>query len=289
MNLSVIIVNWNTKPLLLECLRTVRNNRLDSALQTEVLIVDNASTDGSADAVREAFPEAKVIVNTRNLGFSGGNNVGLKFTTGEFCLLLNSDTLIPDGVFNKLIGVMNSNSKTAVCGPSLQNVDGSVQLSWAKFPDTRSELTGRLDRSQSPYPLLDFEEESLRATMQPFPVDWVGGAFFLVRRQAIDQVGLLDEGFFMFGEETEWCHRFAKHGWQTLLVPGVTVTHLGGQSTKAVAVETRRQMYRSSIRLYGILYGRIGALLPTAIATVRFLLSPLRRDKRRRGATEPVQ
>lgn len=286
MDLSIVIVSWNTQAILLDCLKTVRENTLHSKWQTEVFVVDNASDDGSAQAVRDEFPEVRVIENDRNLGFASANNVALKFACGRYCLLLNSDTLVPEGTFDELITVMDSRGKTAVCSPLLLNADATPQICWAKFPGLRSELTGRLDRSQSPYPLETFPQAEARAAMRPFPVDWVGGACFLVRRRAMQQVGLLDERFFMFGEEVEWCHRFARHGWQVLMVPGVTVTHLGGQSTRAVPVETRRQMYHSTLRLYKILYGPVGAWLPCAIAGFRFWLSPLRRSRR---PVEPVQ
>lgn len=289
MDLSVIIVNWNTKPLLLDCLRTVAANLAHSSLRTEVYIVDNASSDGSADAVRNAFPQVIVHENGRNVGFASGNNVALKFVSGEYCLLLNSDTQVPIGVFDALVSVMKGEKETAVCSPLLLNPDGTPQICWAKFPDVWSELTGRLDRSQSPYPQSDFADAERRTSMKPFPVDWVGGACFLVRREAIQIAGFLDEGFFMFSEETEWCHRFAKHGWQTVLVPAVTVTHLGGQSTKVVPAATRRHLYQSIVRLYRILYGPLGALLPSAVAASRFTLSPIRVWQRRRGNGNPVQ
>lgn len=289
MDLSVVIVNWNTKALLLDCLQTVKDNIQQSALQTEVFVVDNASEDGSVDAVRHAFSDVNVIVNPQNVGFAAGNNSALKFATGKYCLLLNSDTLVPIGAFDELIHIMDTDKETVVCSPLLLNADKTPQICWAKFPDATSELKGELDRSQSPYPLSDFDSEEQRSNMKPFPVDWVGGACFMVRREAIQEAGLLDERFFMFGEETEWCHRFAKHGWQALLVPSITVTHLGGQSTKAVPIATRLHLYRSSLRLYRILYGTFGAILPSTIATGRFLLFPLRGWYRRRSAMKPVQ
>lgn len=289
MNLSIIILSWNTRPLLLDCLRSVTESVKSSPPQTEVLVVDNASEDGSAKAVRDAFPGVRVIENSQNLGFAAGNNIGLKFATGKYCLLLNSDALVPPVALNELTAVMERSPETAVCSPMLLNGDGSAQICWARFPGARSELTGMLDRSQSPYPLADFEDLDLRASMHPFAVDWVGGACYLVRAEAIAQAGPLDERFFMYGEETEWCHRFARHGWQTLLVPAVSATHLGGQSAKAVPSETRKQMYRSAVRLYRTLYGFPGALLPCAITSGRFWLSLLRAWYRRRRAAEPIQ
>ncbi|MBC7808635.1 MAG: glycosyltransferase family 2 protein [Akkermansiaceae bacterium] len=289
MDLSVIIVNWNTKSLLLDCLNAVEAAIERSRIQTEVFIVDNASNDGSVDAVRNAFPKFRVVENTENMGFSRANNIALKFAIGDYCLLLNSDTVVPVDLFDQLTTVMKQHNQTAVCSPLLLNRDRTPQICWARFPGIMSELTGQLDRSQSPYPLPDFESPTRRSAMDPFPVDWVGGACFLVRREAMQEAGLLDEGFFMYSEETEWCHRFATRGWQTVLVPSITVTHLGGQSAKAVPTETRKQMYRSIVRLYKIFYGTFGSIFPSAIATVRFSLSALRERFRRWSAVKPVQ
>jgi GT2 family glycosyltransferase len=289
MDLSVIILNWNTKSLLLECLESVIAATVRSPLQIQVLVVDNESDDGSVGAVRNAFPTIVVLENGRNLGFAAGNNRGLEIAKGRYCLLLNSDTIVPAGAFDGLVGAMDAHGQAAACSPLLLNSDGTPQVCWARFPGAKSELSGRLDRSQSPYPLPEFADAGRRSAMRPFPADWVGGACFLVRREAINAVGMLDEGFFMFSEETEWCHRFARHGWQTLVVPGVTVTHLGGQSAQAVPAETRRHLYRSILRLYRTLYGPRGAILPAAIATTRYYLSPLRCWQRRRGGAEPVQ
>lgn len=267
----MIIVNWNTKALLLDCLRTVEENIEQSTRKISVCVVDNASTDGSVAAVREAFPNVSVEELPKNIGFAAGNNVALRKATARYCLLLNSDTLVPVGVFHTLIRFMDESPQTAVCSPLLLNADKTPQICWSRFQTLGTEIMGQLDRSQSPYPLELFGDINYRFTMVPFPVDWVGGACFMVRREAATDVGLLDEGFFMYSEETEWCHRFGKAGWQTRLFPSVTVTHLGGQSSNQVKVETRKRMYRSLVRLYRIMYGSIGGFFPSAVAWGRFV------------------
>ena len=242
----------------------------------EVFVVDNGSTDGSPQAVRERFPTVQVIETGKNLGFAGGNNVALKRATGRYCLLLNSDTLVPTGALSGLIRVMDERPKVGVCSPLLLNADGTPQICWARFQNVVSELTGQLDRSQSPYPLDFFDTISQRISMRAFPVDWVGGACFMARTEAIQKVGLMDEGFFMYSEETEWCFRFIQNGWEVQLIPGITVTHLGGQSSKAVPLATRERMYRSIVRLYRGMYGTWGSIPPVAVAAARYALFQLK-------------
>ncbi|MBC8143519.1 MAG: glycosyltransferase family 2 protein, partial [Armatimonadetes bacterium] len=182
MDLTVIIVNWNTKQLLLDCLQTVEENRQSSTRQINVCVVDNGSTDGSVSAVREAFPDVQVQETGKNLGFAGGNNVALRVTQSTYCLLLNSDTLLPPGVLQTLVRFMDESPQTAVCSPLLLNADGSPQFCWARFQTIATELSGELDRSQSPYPLALFADPNYRFTMTSFAADWVGGACFMVRR-----------------------------------------------------------------------------------------------------------
>lgn len=276
MELSVVIVNWNTKNLLLDCLRTVAANRAAIAGGTEVFVVDNGSSDGSVVAVREQFPEVRIIETGANVGFATGNNTALRMASGRYCLLLNPDTQVSTGTFAALIAHMDVAPHVAVGSPLLLNGDGSAQLCWARFPDAGSELTGQLDRSQSPYPVTDFGDAEKRQIMRPFAADWVGGACFLVRADALREVGLLDEGFFLYSEETEWCHRFARAGWKTYLFPALVVTHLGGRSAQSVPLASRRHLFRSRLRLYRVLYGPLRALLPSAIAALRFALFRVR-------------
>lgn len=281
-DLAVVIVSWNTRQLLDACLRSVFDS-LQTA-RAEVWVVDNASTDGSPEMVRAAYPQVTLLVNDANRGFAIANNQALRRAKARYFLLLNSDTIVPSGALDALISAMDAHPEASVCGPLLLNADGSVQVSWARFPGVGSELSGQLDRSQSPYPMPDFDDPAKRAAMQPFPVDWVGGACFLVRADRMAQVGLLDEDYFMYSEETDWCRRFIAQGGKVLLVPSVTVTHLGGGSSRAVPRETRQRMWRSSLRFYRRTYGPLGALPAALVATARYLLSPLRAAKPERAS-----
>lgn len=284
MHLSVVIVSHSTRALLLECLEAVAEARTAFDGETEVFVVDNASRDGSADAVRAAFPSVTVVENAHNAGFAAANNVALKKVSGRYALLLNPDTRVPTYLFAPLLRVMDEKPRVAVCAPLLLNADGTPQPNWACFQNALSELTGRLNRSQSPYPLSFFDDRTGRSSMRPFPVDWIGGACLLVRGEAAHAVGYLDEAFFLYGEDEEWCYRFACAGWQTLLVPSVSVTHLGGQSAATLPQdETRERLYRSTLLLYRKLHGAGGAVLPSLLAAARFGLFRMRNRLRAGG------
>ena len=281
--LSIVIVSWNTKALLEACLESLpppapspaHSFLVGEGGNMEVFVVDNASSDGSAALVRERFPHVTLIESGANLGFAKANNLALRQATGRYWLLLNSDTLVPEGALEKLIAALESHPEAAVAGALLLNSDGSLQHSWARFPDFKSELTGALNRNQCPY-----SEAQLRSGASPFVCDWVGGAVFCVRASAAQQAGLLDEEFFMYSEETEWCHRLKRvTGGITLLVPSSVVTHLGGASSRAVPKATRQRLWRSTLRFHRLTKGLLGALLPNAVATARYLLSPLRRTQ----------
>ncbi len=279
--LSIVIVSWNTRDVLDECLRAVRNDLAYAPdLSAEVWVVDNASTDGSADRVARDYPDVHLVRNDENVGFARANNQALRAARGRYLLLLNSDALVTPSALADLVTVMDAHPEAAVCSPLLLNADNTPQFCWARFPGLKSELTGRADRSQSPHPMNAFARPDTSA-LAPFVADWVGGACFLVRAQAALSVGLLREDFFMYSEETEWCHRFARAGWKTLLAPAVRVTHLGGQSSKAVPRATRARMFRSSLRLYRILHGPAGSVPPALAATLRFALFTLKQRLRR--------
>ena len=271
-DLSVIIVSWNTAPLLEDCLNSLFTGGGLAGLQAEVWVVDNASTDSSVAMTKEKFPQVRVIETGANLGFAGANNLALAQARGRHVLLLNSDTIVSEGAFQKLVQILEKHPEVAVVGPCLLNADGTIQASWARFPNVQSEITGTPDRSQSPYGLEKLEEASVRQRLPPFVCDYVSGACFLVRGDWARQYGYLDEGFFMYFEETEWCYRLKRHGGKTLFVPEVTVTHLGGASSKIVPLATRTRFYRSSIRFYTMVYGPLRGLPAIIVAWIRFIL-----------------
>lgn len=226
MDLSIVIVNWNTRALLRDCLASVSEGL--GPLQVEVLVVDNASEDGSADLVRRDFPEVTLIENAENLGFAAGNNVALRSATGRYVMLLNTDTLVHGSVLPEAVAWLDAHPQVGVMGPRVLNDDGTVQPSCSAFPSLRflaMQTLGltRIARWDS-YRMTGWDRTSERE------VEVISGAAMFVRRSAMEQVGLLDEAFFFYGEETDWCLRFARAGWQLVFAPIPEITHFGNGS-----------------------------------------------------------
>ena len=227
--------------------------------------------------VRSEFPSVVLIETGGNLGFAKANNLAMRQARGRYLLLLNSDTLLPHNSLAALVGALENCPDAAVAGPTLLNADGSLQESWAKFPGLSSELSGELDRSQAPVSLEEMKKPSVRKTLAPFVCDWVGGAALLVRAEfAVGPLMGLDEAFFMYSEETEWCLRFARAGYQTLFVPSSEIIHLGGGSSKAVPGPTRKRIWRSSLRFYRLAQGPLGMIPAACVSTARMALYPLK-------------
>lgn len=250
MDLSVIIVNWNTKDLLVNCLQSL----VDSLTTTsrEIYVVDNGSTDGSQSAVKSCFSEVKLIENGRNLGFARANNMALREAKGRFLLLLNSDTIVPRGAIEGLMQTMESDPFIGIGGLQLLNEDGSLQNSIYSFPSLVTELTNKsLLRRLFPakYP---GKEQNIS---KPVQVDGIIGSCMLVRREAMEQVGLLDEDYFFFFEETDWCLRMRKAGWKVVFDPAYSIWHLQGRSASTVNVRARIEYWRSRYTYFAKHFG----------------------------------
>lgn len=214
MDLSVIIVSFNTKDLLQDCLASVFKQT--KGIKFEVLVVDNASTDSSAEMVRKRFPQAILVKSKENLGFAKANNQGIKKAKGKYVLLLNSDTELKGNPLAKLIKFARNHPQAGVIGGRLLNKDGTFQPSVSSF------LT--LSRAILWLTIGDrFLYSSPPKTCQ---VDWVMGAALMVKKETLKKVGLLDEKFFMYMEEQEWCYRFKKAGWQVWFYPEAEIFHI---------------------------------------------------------------
>jgi GT2 family glycosyltransferase len=224
MDLSIVIVNWNTRELLRDCLRSVFRGLGD--LRAEVIVADNASEDGSTDMVRREFPQARLIENDRNLGFAAGNNVALRAAAGRHVLLLNTDTLVHGDVLPEAVAWLDAHPRAGVLGPRVLNADGSVQPSCSAFPSLGFLAMQTLGLTRvaawDAYRMTGWDRASERR------VDVISGAAMFVRRAAIEEVGLMDEAFFFYGEETDWCHRFGRAGWDLVFAPIPEITHFGG-------------------------------------------------------------
>ncbi len=239
-DLSIIIVNWNTKEYLLPCLREIFER--GQGMSREVILVDNGSRDGSRDEVKKAFPSVHVIQNEENLGFAKAVNQGLKNSSGRYILLLNPDTRVKNAATERLVSFMDGYSDAAVAGAQLLNADGSKQNSIANFPSLASEL---LNKSLLRWLFPKKFPGKGRNYSEPFEVDSVIGACMMVRREAMKQVGLLDEDYFLFLEETDWCYRMRKAGWKVYHVPQAEVFHSQGKSAEKEKKKAKVEYYRS--------------------------------------------
>jgi GT2 family glycosyltransferase len=244
-DLSVIIVNWNTRDLLIQCLESVF--RTAGGVDLEIFVVDNGSTDGSGRAVKKRFPDVKVIENQWNIGFAGANNQALKRSGGKYLLLLNPDAQVKPNAIEALMSFMESHSRAGVAGAQLLHSNGSKQNSIANFPSLATELLNKsLLRRLFPE---KFPGKG-RHYSEPIEVDSVIGACMMVRRRAAEQVGLLDEDYFLFLEETDWCYRMKQAGWEVYHVPQAEVDHLQGKSAGEVKKEAKVEFYRSRYHFF---------------------------------------
>jgi N-acetylglucosaminyl-diphospho-decaprenol L-rhamnosyltransferase len=257
MDLSIVIVSYNTRGLLRGCLDSVLAS-LGSGLSFEVFVVDNASADGSAAMIREDFPQVHLLANPKNQGFAASNNQAIRESSGRYVLLLNPDTVARQGALQRLMGVLEERNGTGVVGPRLLFPDGSLQHSAFTFPTLAMvfldffPLEDRLlnARVNGRYPRALYERG------EPFPIDHPLGAALMVRRQVIDEVGLLDERFFMYCEEVDWCMRIKKAGWEILCCPQAEIVHYVAQSTRQFRDDMYVELHRSRYRLYEKHYGR---------------------------------
>lgn len=247
MDVSIIIVAWNVKDLLHNCLRSVYDET--KGIDFEVIYVDNASQDGSIEMVRKEFPKVEMIVNDENKGFIVANNQGIEISKGRYVLLLNSDTVILDNAIAKTVKFADEHTEAAVVGCRVLNPDRTLQRTCAMY---NSVLNMFLSAT---YLYKIFPKSSFfgrhEMTWWDFndvrEVEVVYGCFSLVRKEAIDQVGLMDPRYFVFGDDPDWCYRFHKAGWKIMFTPEPEIIHYGGQTTKKEAGDFLLQLYGSKL------------------------------------------
>ena len=267
-DVSLALVNANSRELLIACLETLRG------VNAEVVVLDNASDDGSAAAVRERFPDVRLIEQRHRAGFGANNNTVIRATTGRYVYLLNADTTSDDWLLEPMVAHLDANPRVAALGPRLVYPDGSQQASAWRFPTpavaTRGLLTlGRLGIVQSTGSVTR-------------DVDWATAAALLVRRDAVEDVGLFDEGFFMYSEETDLCLRLRCAGWRIQYFPSVTVVHHQPWSSAGIPERRINEMWRGRHRYWqkhhSAAGARIAALSTGAQYAVRGLLRSGERD-----------
>jgi N-acetylglucosaminyl-diphospho-decaprenol L-rhamnosyltransferase len=275
-DLTIVIVSWNVRDLLRHCLKSILDSgywvfdtpdparglpSLPSDRQLELVVVDNASTDGSPDMVRAEFPQVHLIVNAGNLGFTAACNQGLALSRGRCLLLLNPDTEVIGDALARMVGYMDDHSDVGALGPQLRYADGSLQPSRRRFPTFATALLESTilqqwwadNRVLRLYYMADTPDDAVQL------VDWVVGACLLVRRQVYEQVGGLDEGFFMYSEELDWCKRIKDAGWAVAYLPTATILHHEGKSSEQVIPARHIYFQSSKIRYFRKHHGALPA------------------------------
>jgi hypothetical protein len=254
MALSVLIVNFNAEEALRNCLESLYRNTAHRPL--EVIVVDNASSDGSLAMVAREFPQVRVLASQENLGFSRGNNLAIQAASGRYLLLLNNDTLVSPGAVDTMLRLMQERDEVGALGPLLRNADGSVQISYGRMIGFRAEFLQKLlfALSARGNPLIRryLEWRSRRAA---YP-DWVSGACIMLRADILREVGLLDENFFMYTEEVDLCQRIRRRGYRVFYTPEAEIVHLGGKSTESNSEKAALEYRRSQLYFYLKHYGR---------------------------------
>ncbi|MBA7607178.1 hypothetical protein ES703_14336 [subsurface metagenome] len=250
MKLSIVIVSWNVREDLVRCIRSIEENQ--PRAEFEIIVVDNASSDGTVDSIKRNFPDVTIIANKENRGFAAANNQGIKKARGQYLFFLNPDTIVHPLSLDVLMNFMDGNSDAGACGPKLLNDDGTTQPSTRRFPTFR----GALYRHTAFRFLRIFRSEYEKLLMKDFDydremdVDEVTGAALMMRRSVIDRVGSMDESFFMYYEEVDLCYRIKQTGWRTVFVPEAVVTHLGGRSASQISVMNHILMLTSLLTFF---------------------------------------
>ncbi len=264
LDLSIIIVSWNVEKQLRPCLKSIYalQGRVAN-VETEVLVVDNASVDNTVAMINKEFPQIRLIANKENRGFAFANNQGIGLAQGSYVMLLNPDTEIVGDALFRMVDYLQQHPEVGLLGPQLLNSDGTVQSSRRRFPTLATAFVEStvLQRNLSRSSILAnfYVKDKPNDTTQE--VDWLVGACLLVRKEVIDRVGMLDERFFMYLEEVDWCYRIKKAGWRVVYLPAAQVIHHYGQSADQ-DIPHRHIYFNDSKckfyeKYYGVVLGRV--------------------------------
>lgn len=256
LSLSIIIVSWNAKALLADCLKSIQAQPPPG--RYEVIVVDNRSSDGSAEMVATEFPDVVLVRNEDNFGFAKANNIGIRQSRGKYLALVNSDVEVLSGCFDAVCDFMDQNPRIGILGPCILNSDGSVQASCRKFPSLwrsfceATWLNQIFKRSGlfSAERMLFFKHDSIRR------VDVLSGCFWVVRSDALDEVGLLDERFFIYAEDMDWCRRFREYGWGVVFYPGAAAIHHSGGSSNNAPLRFSQEQLKARLQYWKKYHGR---------------------------------
>ena len=295
-DLSIVIVSWNTKKYLQECLTSLR--AMDGNLSMEIIVADNASTDGTPEMLRAQFPEVILVETGANLGFAGGNNAGLKHASGKYICLINSDVNVPPDCLPKMHSFMEQNPSIGLLGPGMLYTDGRVHRSGMRFPTLWNLLLRALFLDVllkrfsffGGFLMKDFQFD--RTT----DIDVLNGWFWMARRE-LNQAGPLDTRFFMYAEDVDWCKRFHRAGWRVVFFSEASAVHYGGASAASARSRFNVEMQRANLQYWKKYHGRISLFIYLLIGCLSYgiraagwgLVYMTRRSSRYRAEIEVQQ
>lgn len=244
---TTVVVSWNTRELLRSCLASVAAQILEG--ESEIVVVDNASSDGSPEMVARDFPEVRLLRNEENRGFAQAVNQGMAASKGKYVLLLNSDAVLCTDALQKMLSVFHTYENVGIVGARILNVDGSFQVGFAPFPTLRTEAT-HLFGWPKVARRLGVHSRKAERELGEREVDWVCGACLMAAREALEQMGGLDEHYFMYSEEVDWCFRMREGGWKVYYAGGAEALHWGGESSKQQSAENLVRLWRSKVLFF---------------------------------------
>jgi GT2 family glycosyltransferase len=257
-DVSIVIVTWNGKKYALECLDSLR--ALNTKLALEIIVVDNASSDGTPDVIEQQYPEVKLFRNSDNLGFAKANNSGIAASCGDYVALVNSDVVVPPGCLEKMVDYMKTRPEVGLLGPKMLSPTGEIGQSVNRIPTVWNYfcfalgLHSLVPRSKlfGGYLMADYAYDKTE------DVEVLTGWFWMVPRRALEQVGGLDERFFMYGEDLDWSHRFIKSGWRVVFFAEAEALHYGAASSGQAPTRFYVEMVRANLQYFEKHYGRLG-------------------------------
>lgn len=243
---SIVIVNYRVKNFLKECLNSILSSK--DKMYNEIIVIDNNSKDGSIELLKKEFPEVRLIENRQNKGFSFACNQGIKKSSGEYILLLNPDTVFPQKDFSKMIEFMDSNPEAGICGSKIINYRGDLLYSCRSFPSFLTSISSSQSLLERIFPGNPLSRKYLLKDINHSriqEVDWVSGSCLFARKKMLDEIGLLDEDFFIYVEDVDLCYRANQAGWKVFYFPQVTFIHRVGQSTSQDRFKSKLEHHRS--------------------------------------------
>lgn len=240
---SIIIVSWNARELLIACLMSIHEEELAGM---EIIVVDNGSTDGSAEAVEELFPDVVLIRSEENLGFAKANNIGIRASTGRYVCLINSDVVVLDDCIGQLREYLTSNPDAGLVCPRVLNPDMTLQPTLRRFPSLKGAMLSAIGLDSMNFMPHDEIVEA----------EAVSGCFMMLRRDAVNEIGLLDERFFFYSEDKDWCKRLSNAGWKIIFFPKAKAIHYGGQSSAAAPVRFYIELQKANLKYWRKHLGR---------------------------------